>query len=860
MQQKNKRSRSLPLNLILIAPFVVQIVAAIGITGWLSYQNGQRTVSDLATGLLVQAKLRVKERLDGLLDRSEAVVQSNTFAYQQGHISLDREADLQKYFWEQVRRNRSYQRAFFVGDEKGRFLSVRSDNTMTAIENLETQQRVLYSLDSQGNRQQPLKRIRYDPRQRNWYKQALLELKPIWTEPYLFASGVLGITTAEAIRNPSGQVIAVSGIDLSLDDFDAYLQSIQPSPSSQLFVIERSGRLVAASHKPSNVNAPNDTAPLQRILATDTNNPIMRESTRYLLSTEGNLKQVNESLTVELFIQNDRYFLSVLPYRFNENLDWLVLTVVSEKDFSRQIQENNRTTFLLCGISLFVAIAIGMLTSRSLTRTIARLTKATDEVAQGNWQLPVVSNGGSKEMNTLVDSFDSMVERLQEVFGKLENFAYVDALTGLPNRAAFLVSLQQAIATAKHSTPQSFAVLLIELYSFKLIENSLGPAIGDLLLKSVATRLQECLQVNENSAVYISRLERDEFAILVKDIAEASSAVTTAQNILQAFQQPFRLGQQDILAEAIVGVVVDPEQFNLPEEILRNVNLAKFSAKAQGKQRYVVFDGLMRIETTERLQLAANLQYAIARNELELWYQPIITLDPGRIASFEALVRWKHPTLGLVSPLKFIPIAEETGTIVSIGEWILRTACLQKLMWNEQSPTLQAVQISVNVSAQQLLSPDFADRVEQILQETGLEGHHIQLEITESAAVSQPATIGQMLKRIQALGMKICIDDFGTGYSHLSHLLQLPIDILKIDRSFVGEIGVNPKNAEIAKTILALTKSLGIEAIAEGVETSGQLEHLRSLNCLKFQGYLFSPPIPADRVLSFHPTIPGLKS
>jgi diguanylate cyclase (GGDEF)-like protein len=854
MQQKNKSSRSLPLSLILIAPFVIQIVGAIAITGWISYQNGQRTVSDLASGLLVQAKLRVKERLDRLLNQSQAIVQANTFTFQQGYISLDKEAELQKYLWEQVQRNPSSQRAIFVGDERGRFLSVRSDNTMTVVEQLGTQLRSFYSLDDRGNRLKLLKSIRYDPRERPWYKQALSDTNPIWTAPYLFSSGVLGITAAQSIRDSNGQVIAVSGLDLSLEDFDAFLQSIQLSPSSQLFVIERSGQLVASSHQPSTVNIPNNAKTPQRIMATETKNPIMQESTNYLLSAKGSLEKIDEALTLEVPIQNERYFLSVLPYRVRDDLDWLVLTVVSEKDFSRQIQDNNRTTFLLCGVSLFVAIAIGILTSRSLVQTISRLTKATDELAHGRWELISASNGGSKEMNNLVDSFDNMVDRLQDIFGKLESFAYVDALTGLPNRAAFLVSLQQSITKTKHSEPLSFAVLLIELYSFKLIENSLGPATSDLLLQSVATRLQECLQVFESHAVYLSRLERDEFAILIKDITDTTIAVNSAQNILKAFQQPFHLGQQDVLAEAIIGVVVDPDRFDLPEEILRNVNLAKFNAKAQGKQRYVVFDGLMRIETAERLQLAADLQYAIARNELELWYQPIVTLEPGKISSFEALVRWRHSTLGLISPLKFIPIAEENGTIVSIGEWILRAACLQKLMWNKQSPTLKAVQISVNVSAQQLLSPDFADRVEHILKETGLEGSHIQLEITESAAVSQPTAIGQTLNRIQGLGMKICIDDFGTGYSHLSHLLQLPIDILKIDRSFVGEIGVNPKNAEIAKTILALTTCLGIEAVAEGVETSVQLEHLRSLNCQKFQGYLFSPPIPAHQVLDLYPS------
>jgi diguanylate cyclase (GGDEF)-like protein len=394
-----------------------------------------------------------------------------------------------------------------------------------------------------------------------------------------------------------------------------------------------------------------------------------------------------------------------------------------------------------------------------------------------------------------------------------------------------------------------FAVILLELDSFKLIENGFGPVTADLLLKSVAVRLQECLQILGLKTITISRLERDEFAILLRNLEGESIVTTAAQSILQAFQQPFHLEQQAVLTSTSIGAIINPGTSDLPEEIMRNVNIAKFSAKVNGNQRYVVFDDLMRLETTERLQLAADLQYAIAHEELEIWYQPIFTLNPEYIASFEALVRWRHPTAGMISPLKFIPIAEETGIIVSIGIWIMRTACAQMRVWQEQHPEFKTVTVSVNVSPPQLLLPDFAYQVEQILRETGLEGRFLQLEITESAAVSQPSSISEKLKHLQSLGVKICIDDFGTGYSHLSHLLQLPIDILKIDRSFVGNINENPKNVEIAKTILALASCLGLEAIAEGVETSLQLEQLQLLECLKFQGYLFAKPMSADLVL-----------
>jgi diguanylate cyclase (GGDEF)-like protein len=849
MQQKHQSSRGFPLRLILIAPFVIQIVAAIGITGWLSYQNGQRAVSELASGVLVQAKYRVKERLDRLLNQAQVIVQDNTFAYQQDKISLNRMEELQGHFWQQILRHLPSPQSIYVGDTQGQYLLVNSSNQLELVARNENQRRTIFKLDKEGNRQQSIKIDQYDPRSRPWYQQAKQQSAPIWTETYWFASGGYGITTAQAIRDRNGQLLGVAAVDLGLGELDAYLRTIKISRASSVFIIERSGRLISTDSDESEANSINTKKILQSINAADSQDSLIRESTKHLQKVAGNFQQIEEPLSLEFSSQNQRHFLSVLPYRYSSNLDWLVMIVVPEQDFIQQVEDNHRTTLLLTGISLFLSIAVGMLTSRSLMQSISRLTEATDEVAQGNWKPQIISKSGSQEMNVLVNSFDSMVDRLQGVFNRLENFAYIDNLTGLPNRAAFHAHLQEAITLSKQATPEPFAVLLLELDSFKLIENGLGPVTADLLLKGVAARLHECLQRLELKTLIISRLERDEFAILLRNIAGENIVVDAAQSILQSFQQPFHLEQQAVLTSASIGAIVNPATSDLPEEIMRNVNLAKFSAKTAGKERYVIFDDLMRKEATERLQLAADLQYAITHEELELWYQPIFTLNPERIVSFEALVRWRHPTAGMISPIKFIPIAEETGIIVSIGIWIMRTACAQMRVWQEQFPTFQTVTVSVNVSAQQLLLPDFANQVEQILQETGLEGRYLQLEITESAAVSQPSSISQKLMHLQTLGVKICIDDFGTGYSHLSHLLQLPIDILKIDRSFVGGIDLNPKNAEIAKTILALASCLGIEAIAEGVETTLQLEQLQSLECRKFQGYLFAKPMSTDLVM-----------
>jgi adenylate cyclase len=444
MQKKHHPSRGLPLRLILIAPFVIQIVAAVGITGWLSHQNGQRAVNDLASGLLVQAKYRVKERLDRLLNQAQTILLANAFAYQKGRISLERTSDLQEHFWQQILQNYPAPQAIYVGNALGRFLLV-SDTQLGIVEPNGNQTRAIYALDKQGTRQEKIKSDRYDPRQRPWYIQALNQSTPIWTDTYLFASGELGITTAQSIRDRNGQISAVTAVDLGLNQIDTYLDNIKLSPSSHIFIIDRSGKLVAASSDRSEATIPNPAKSLQSISAIDSQFSFIRESTKYLRQVAGDFKQIDEPLSLEFSISKERHFLSALPFRYSNNLDWLVLIVVSERDFTQQIEDNNRTTILLCGISLFLAIAVGTLTSRSLTKAISRLTEATDEVAQGNWKPQIISKSGSQEMNVLVDSFDSMVDRLQGVFNRLESFAYIDSLTGLPNRAAFHAHLQEAM-------------------------------------------------------------------------------------------------------------------------------------------------------------------------------------------------------------------------------------------------------------------------------------------------------------------------------------------------------------------------------------------------------------------------------
>ncbi len=838
-----------PLKLILIGPFVIQIIAAVGITGWLSYRNGEKTIDALASELLIQAKYRIKERLDRFLSQPQTIVRTNTFAYQQGQISLDEQRNLQAHFWKQLQINQPSPFAIYAGDATGKFLLVASDRRLSSIDKPALKQLTTYNMDDRGQRQQIVRKDDYDPRQRPWYRQAIESNEPIWTGVYQFVVGNIGITSAQAIRDKNGKILGVTAVDLELKEIDNFLRTIRFSSSSQIFIVENSGLLVATSIAGKTTTVPVN-GKSQQIPATQSSIPLVQSSSQYLQQMMGSFDQVDEPLQMSFTINKQKQFLSLLPYHFG-NREWLVAIVVSEKDFSRQIEANKQTTLMLCTLSLFTAIGIGTIVSQPLIKTIVRLTEATDRLAKGNWEQQKIEGNSSQEMGVLVNSFDRMVGNLQQVFRQLEGYAYVDPLTGLPNRPAFNLVVQKAIITAKQDSRYFFAIVLLEIDSFEFIENGLGEKTGDLLLKSIAMRLQECLQTIEPKTMKfsIARIDRDEFAILLEHLATEQTVLTAAHQILRVFQQPFRLDRQDVVTSASIGIAIDRDCVEHPDEILRDANIAKFAAKAQGKARYIIFDTLMRIAATERLQLEADLRYAIDRQELELWYQPVVAIDPHHISGFEALIRWRHPTLGLIPPDKFVPLAEESDVIIEMGKWVLLTACHQMSAW-QQDPMLQSAFISVNVCIKQLLLSDFVQQVEEALQESKIEAKYLQLEITESAAVSQPEIIVEKLIRLRTLGVKICIDDFGTGYCHLSHVLQLPIDALKIDRSFISDIGISDKNAEIVKIILALGESLQIEAIAEGIETKFQLEHLQSLRCQKFQGYLFSPPLSKDKVLT----------
>jgi diguanylate cyclase (GGDEF)-like protein len=416
-----------------------------------------------------------------------------------------------------------------------------------------------------------------------------------------------------------------------------------------------------------------------------------------------------------------------------------------------------------------------------------------------------------------------------------------DELTGLPTQVLFLRWLRQAIAQAQPE--QTLAVLLVDIDRFNVINDSLGRNLGDQLLRAIAQRLILNLPLTQA----IAHLHEDEFGIFLEKVQSPTEAIAIAEKVQQAFATPFNLEGQDVFLTVSIGIAagVAPEQ---PETLLHNAYSAMYQAKALGKARHEFFDTELRVQASSRLRLETDLRLALARQQFQLYYQPIIFLATGKISGFEALIRWRHPQRGLVPPAKFIPIAEEMGLVSLISQWVLRQACSQLRQWQQQFPTTPPLTISVNFSAQQFSKPDLPEQVQQILQDTGLDPRSLKIEITESAIMHSLETSMAVLDQIKTLGVQLYVDDFGTGYSSLAYLHRLPIDKLKIDRSFITRIDSEGEQLEIVRAIVKLAWNLGMDVIAEGVETAPQLAQLKALRCEYVQGYFFSKPL--DRTMA----------
>lgn len=469
--------------------------------------------------------------------------------------------------------------------------------------------------------------------------------------------------------------------------------------------------------------------------------------------------------------------------------------------------------------------------------------KASENAKRSERERAEQAENHVRELEHYVEELERSSEALQESHENFRHAAYHDALTGLPNRNFFLDTLKDLLHQSRENSEVNFAVLLLDLNRFKTINDSLGHSIGDRLIKNVAKRLTNMIREED----MVGRFSGDKFGIILTDLLMKDEATAFAERLAKRVAEPYTLDGRQVFTNVKIGIAFGNSKYAEAEDILRDADIAMYHAKDHN-ENHVIFDQKMHVRAVTRLQLETDLRFAIERKEFELYYQPIIGLEKATLVGFEALVRWNHPQRGLVPPNEFIPISESTGLIIPMTIQILHSACRQIVAWQRERAGEAPLSVAVNLSGKHFAHPNLVEQINDVIAQTGIAPSSLKLELTESAVMDNAETAILMLKQIKETGVQISIDDFGTGYSSLSYLHKFPIDLLKVDRSFVSAMEDNTENGEIVRTVIALAKALNLKVVAEGIESIHQYHQLRVLGCEYGQGYLFSKPLKVDDI------------
>ncbi|MGF1515923.1 MAG: EAL domain-containing protein [Elainellaceae cyanobacterium] len=972
-----------PLRLLIVAPFLLQIFAAVGVTGWLSWRNGQAAIHDVMAQLVDETSDRISQQLHVYAKEPRRLNQTNIRAAQLGLLDLSDVDKTVQYFMQQLM---LYEAVTFIGfgSEAGEFISVNrlpNDQFQSRVATLATNQ-VLedHLLSEDGDRVRLLKaEPDYDVRQRPWYKMARSADGPTWgsIHPY-FASEGLVLAINEPLYSPVRGLVGVIGVGYDLSFASQFLADLSIGEEGDIFIIKRTGDLVASSMDQAPSREDGASSGPQRLSIFDSDRPTVRLAAERLLEQFGSLEAIDSPVQMVIRDQGQQRFIHVTPFEDGYGIDWLTVVVVPESSFTEQMQMNTRTTVLLCLVALAIASGSGIVTARYITRPLLALNKAAKQIAQGDLQQSVIV-GSSREVNELARAFNQMAIQLKGSFDQLQaanaalsesehrlhafldalpmgvvvidlagqptylnragkqllglgpddawpdtivelfqiyqddtkqayseaelpglralkgevvhlkdlelrrqqqripleawatpirddrgqviysitafqdisdrkraeqqlfHDALHDALTGLPNRHMFMERLKTFIHQAEQVEDYQFAVLFIDLDQFKLINDSFGHLIGDLVLFSVAQKLQAVVRAKD----VVARFGGDEFVILLDAVETVQDAVHIAERISIEFATPPLNLACSIALTASIGIVMG-RTYSDGVALLRDADIALYRAKAEGRARYKIFDATMGGHAIALMTLENSLRRGIAHQEFMLYYQPIVSLASRRLQGFEALARWQTPAGDLILPKDFIAAAENSGLIVDIDFNLIRTACRQLVAWQGQYPHAADLKISVNLSVHDIRSPHLIDHVVRALEESNLSGEQLTLEITESVLLN--LCDFERLLPLKEKGIQISIDDFGTGYSSLSYLCWLPVDMIKVDQSFVRQMQIKNRSQVIVQTIVSLGQQLSLETTAEGIETSDQLELLRQLGCRLGQGHLFSKALSTEAV------------
>lgn len=574
-----------------------------------------------------------------------------------------------------------------------------------------------------------------------------------------------------------------------------------------------------------------------------------------LVSILKNSMGTSQSNVIELSLQDRRYL--ALKSELTTGVDVYVL-----KSLSALTSASESLTRIMAAVSLIVAtvaiIVLYFIVTLVITGPLSKLNDATRAIATGDLDI-TIDVDQSDEVGDLARSLRNMTHKLKRSTEQIEELAYYDTLTGLPNKVSFLDGVQSLIQQAETNNTM-MAVLFFDLDNFKTINDSLGHHYGDELLMSVGTRLRECIRGSdmmqnahnlqkEVKGSMIARLGGDEFTLALANIQEPQQASKVAVRILTKLAMPFHLNDNEVFVGASIGIAVYPRDGTSVESLLKHADIAMYEAKSRGKNNFQYFDQQMNDPINERLALESAMRAAIEHQEFQLYYQPKVPVGDARRYEFEALLRWKHPQKGFVSPAVFIPIAEETGLIQQIGEWIFDTACEQIRRWLDEG--YENVCVSVNLSPVQMNFGNPIGVITHCLQQHEVPARHLEVEITESGLMRNEQIATSILEHLKETGIHVALDDFCTGYSSLAYLRRFPIDVLKIDRAFIKDVESDPVSTKVLDAVIALAKSLDLAIVAEGVETQAQLSLLQQRGCDLIQGYFYARPTPAREAMEF---------
>ncbi len=682
---------------------------------------------------------------------------------------------------------------------------------------------------------------------KNWLEKNTLEKKLL-----LLNLSAFGVASIFAVILIVGFLWNAARADL-LRQIETTAQMIaQNSAPAMLFSDEKSaGEVIKALNQNSNVMEADLYLPDNQLFATYYRNDIH----------DSIWKEPETAMPDGLMNMESRFYMTYLlvttPVLADGQKVGLLKIYVGLKSTYRRILSLAFLVFVVLSCAVLVARHLLKRSLRGILDPINALVSTMHDVSSNDDYSQRALFSSDDEIGKLVVSFNFMLEQIQRrdaALGKelverkraeiqLDRTAHFDSITGLPNRDYFHRHTSE-LANKFDQTDVCYALLFIDLDNFKYVNDTFGHRVGDMLLVAVADRLQNALRTRD----LVVRLGGDEFSILLDNPKSTEDAMRLAHKLLGLLAPPFICEGHEFIVGASIGVAMMPEQVRKFDDLLSCADAAMYVAKASGKSNVQLWKPEMSQRTMQRFTLETGLRKAIENGELEVYYQPIMNLASGRVTGMEALLRWKHPVLGFISPVEFIPIAEDSNLIVKIGDWVLQQACAQAKIWEERFGQLF---IAVNVSARQFRDASFADNVERIVRESGCAPNILELELTETMLMSQTAETLDILEDLAARGFKLSLDDFGTGYSSLAYLKRFPIDKLKIDRSFVSNLPQDKDDAAIAQAIVSLAQHMEMRVVAEGIETIEQANFLRELGCTFAQGFLFSQPLPAARFAIF---------